>query len=130
MYPNGPRRRSVEASRFLATTLWMCTEQNVTVGVPESEGRRSRPRILSKTMPHVPLLVESSLKTKTRVGLEGVLVEQDGEVCVANVRNELIGDVRDMIACFLKDNRMELSTGSRDNVGGVSARWAWVPFTN
>ena len=29
-----------------------------------------------------------------RVGLEGVLAEQDGEVRVASVRNELIGDVR------------------------------------
>ena len=40
MYPRKRRRNSVEASRFLATTLWMCTEQNVTVGVPEREGRR------------------------------------------------------------------------------------------
>ena len=52
-------------SRFLAAALWMCAEQNVTVGVPESEGRRSRPRTMSTTMPHVPLLVESSLKAKT-----------------------------------------------------------------
>ena len=39
----------------------MCTEQNVTVGVPESEGRRSSPRTMSSTMPQVPLFVESSL---------------------------------------------------------------------
>ena len=32
------RGRSVVASHILVTTLWMCTEQNVTVGVPESEG--------------------------------------------------------------------------------------------
>ena len=31
-----------------------------------------------------------------------------------------------MITGFLKNNRMELSTGSRDNIGGVP--WAWVPF--
>ena len=84
----------MEASRFLATILWMCTEQNVTVGVPESEGRRSRPRTMSRTIPQVLLLVESSLKWKNhRVRLERVLVEQDGEVRVASVRKELIGDV-------------------------------------
>ena len=43
----------------------MCTEKNVTVGVPEREGRRSSPRTMSITVPHVPLLVESSLKAKT-----------------------------------------------------------------
>ena len=76
----------------------MCTEQNVTVGVPESEGRRSRPRTMSRTIPHVPLLVESSLEGKHHgVRLKGVLVEQDSEVRVASVRNELIGDVRNMI---------------------------------
>ena len=40
-------------------------EQNVTVGVPESEGRRSSARTMSSTMPQVPLLVESSLKAST-----------------------------------------------------------------
>ena len=65
VWPCDRRRRSVEASRFLATTLWMCTEQNVTVGVPEREGRRSRLRTMSRTIPHVSLLVESSLKANT-----------------------------------------------------------------
>ena len=46
----------------------MCTEQNVTVGVPESEARRNSAQTMSRTMPQVPLLVESSLKTST-VGL-------------------------------------------------------------
>ena len=55
----------MEASRFLAAILWMCTDQNVTVGVPEREGRRSRPRTISRTIPEVPLLVESSLKATT-----------------------------------------------------------------
>ena len=32
------KRRSVEVSRFLATTLRMCAEQKVTVGVLGSEG--------------------------------------------------------------------------------------------
>ena len=65
MYPCRRRSKSVEASRSLVTTLWMCTEQNVTVGVPEREGRRSSPRTTSITMPHVSLLVEASLKAKT-----------------------------------------------------------------
>ena len=43
----------------------MCTEQNVTVGDPEREGRRRRPRTMSKTIPHVLLLVESSLYVST-----------------------------------------------------------------
>ena len=64
------------------------------------------------------------------VGLEVVPVEQDGDVRVASVRNELIGDVRDMIACFLKDNRMKPSASRCDDVGGDSARWAWVPLKN
>ena len=51
-----------------------------------------------------------------RVRLKGVLVEQDSEVRVASVGNELIGDVRNMITGFLKNNRMELSTGSRENI--------------
>ena len=57
------RGRSLEASRFLATALWMCTE-HVTVGVPESE-LRSGPRTMSRTILHVLLLVESSLKAST-----------------------------------------------------------------
>ena len=95
--------------------------KNVTVGVPEREGRRSSPRTMSGTMPHVPLLVER---------LKGVLVEQDGEVRVASVRNELNSDVRDIIACFLKANRMKPSASRCNDVGGVSARWAWVPLKN
>ena len=60
--------------------------------------------------------------------LKGVLVEQDSEVRVAGVRHELIGDVRNMITGFLKNNRMKLSTGSGDNVGRISARRAWIPL--
>ena len=88
----------------------MCTEQNVTVGVPESEGRRRKPRTMSRTILYVPLACGVFLEGENhRVGLEGVLVEQDGEVRVASVRNELIGDVRDMITGFSKNNRMEPS---------------------
>ena len=106
----------------------MCTEQNVTVGVPEIEGRRRRPRTTSRTLPEVPLLVESSLKART-IG-SGSNVEQDGEVRVATIRNGLIGDVGDTTAGFLKNNRMEPSTSRRDNFGGVPARQAWIPLKN
>ena len=43
----------------------MCTEQDVTVGVLQSEGRRSRARTMSRTIPYVLLLVEFSLKAST-----------------------------------------------------------------
>ena len=33
-----------------------------------------------------------------------------------------------MTTGFLKNNRMELSTGSGDNVGKISARRAWIPL--
>ena len=46
------------------------------------------------------------------------------------MRNELIGDVGDVITGFLKNNRMEPSTGRRNDIGGVSVRWAWVPRKN
>ena len=65
-----------------------------------------------------------------RIGLDRVHVDQDGEVRVASVRNELVGDVRDMIAGLLKDNRMKPSASRCDDIGGVSARWAWVPLKN
>ena len=56
----------MDASRFLATTLWICAEQNVTVGDPEREGRRSRARTMSSTMPQVFLLVESTVNERTK----------------------------------------------------------------
>ena len=101
----------------------MCTEQKVTVGEPEREGRLRRPRTMSKTIPQVPLLVESALNVRT-IGsrLKGVLVEQDSEIRIVGVRPELIGDVRKMITGFLKNNRKKLSTHSGHNVGRISAR--------
>ena len=99
----------------------MCTEQNVTVGVPESEGRRSKPRTMSSTMPQVPLLVELFPEGKHhRVRLKGIFVEQDSKVRVTSMRTKLIGDVRNMICGFLKNNRMEPSTGRRNYIGGVA----------
>ena len=129
--PCDRRRKAVEASRFLATKLWMCAEQNMTVGVAEREGRRSRPRTISRTIPPRTFACGLFLESNNhRVGLEGVLVEQYGEVRVANVCNELIRDVLDMITGFLKNNRMELSTGRRNNIGGVLAHPPWIPLKN
>ena len=59
------RRREVEASLFLATTLWTRTEQNVTFGVPERDGRRSSPRTTSADILHVSLVEEASEVEKT-----------------------------------------------------------------
>ena len=42
--------------------------------------------------------------------------------------HEVIRDVRDMVAGFLKDNCMEPTTGGRDDVGRISARRAWIPL--
>ena len=71
----------MEASRFLAATSWMWTEQKVTVEVPEREGRRKSLRTKRTAIPHVSLLDEASSKTDCSVGLESVPVEQDGKVC-------------------------------------------------
>ena len=46
------------------------------------------------------------------------------------MRNKLIGDVRDMITGFLKNNRMEPSTCRRNNIGGFPARRSWIPLKN
>ena len=69
-------------------------------------------------------------KERKRIGLKGVHVEQDGEVRVTSVHNELIGDVRNVITGFFKNNRMELSTGRRNDIGGVPAGQSWIPLKN
>ena len=43
----------------------ICTEQKVTAGVPEKEGRCKSPRTTSATIPHVFLLVDASIMTTT-----------------------------------------------------------------
>ena len=55
-------------------------------------------------------------------------VEQDGKVRVASMRNELNGNVKNMISGFLKSNRMEPSTGRRNDIGGVPARRTLIPL--
>ena len=63
-----------------------------------------------------------------RVWLKGVLVEQNGKVRVVGVCSEVIRDVRNMVAGFLENDCMEPTTGSRDNIGWISARRAWIPL--
>ena len=105
----------------------MCTEQKVTVGEPERDGRLRRAS--NNEQDHTPSTFACVVGLECencRVRLKGVLVDQDSKVRVTSMRNELIGDVRDMITGFLKNNRMEPSTGSRDNVGGVPAGRSWI----
>ena len=68
----------------------MGTEQNVTAGVPERDGRRFAGRGFIKG-------------ENRRIRLKGVFVEQDGEVRVASVRNERVGDVRNVVTGFLRE---------------------------
>ena len=106
----------------------MCTEQKVTVGEPE---RWTSQEASNNEQDHTPSTFARRVGLECenyRVRLKGVLVEQDSEVRVASVRHELIRDVRNMIAGFLKNNRMKLTTGSGDNVGRISARRAWIPL--
>ena len=77
----------------------MCTEQNVTVGVPEGEAQQSS----NDEQYHAPRTFAYGVffeGENHRTRLKGVLVEQDGEVRVASVSDELIDDVRDMITGF------------------------------
>ena len=84
---------------------------------------------MSKTIPQVPFARRVGLECENyRVRVKGVLDEQDSEVSVASVRHELIGDVRNMITGFLKNNRMELSTASGDNISRIPARRTWIPL--
>ena len=95
---------------------------------------------MSRTMPNVPLLVESSLSAKTAgSGSKVSLLSKMARSVLPGVRNELIGDVRDMIAGFLKDKPHEtvhtvaaalLGGGGGEGREGFSARWAWVPLKN
>ena len=74
---------------------------------------------------------EASLKAKTAgSGSKVSLVEQDGEVPAASVRKQLIGDVSYVITSFLKKSRMKPCTRRCNDIGGVPARWDWVPLKN
>ena len=84
---------------------------------------------MSKTIPHVPFACGVYLVCENyRVRLKGVFIEKDSKVRFAGAHKELLRDVRDVITGFLKNNRMELSTGSGDIVGRISARRAWIPL--
>ena len=79
---------------------------------------------MSRTIHHVPLLVESSLKARTAgLGSKASLLSKMARSRVASVRNELIGDVRNVITGFLKDDRMKPSTRRCTDNGGVLARY-------
>ena len=106
----------------------MCTEQQVTVGDPE---RWTSQEASNDEQDHTPSTFARRVGLKCenyRVRLKGVLVEQDGEVRVAGAHKELLRDVRDVIIGFLKNNCMEPTTGSGDNVSRISARRAWIPL--
>ena len=60
-------------------------------------------------------------------GLQRVLVEQDGEIGDARVRDELVRDSRSVVTGFLEDDRVKSSAGRRKDLRGVLARWDWVP---
>ena len=84
---------------------------------------------MSSPIPHVFFARRVGLERKDcGVRLKGVLVEQDSKVHVVGVSSEVIRDVRDMVAGFLKDNNMESTTGGRDDVGRISASRAWIPL--
>ena len=76
-------------------------------------------------MLHVPLLVEISLKARTTGSGSMSWIARS---VLPIRRNELIGDVRDMITGFWKNNRMEPSGSGRNENGGVPARRAWIPL--
>ena len=72
------------------------------VGVPEREGAAQKPSNDEYHRAPRVLAGRGFMKGENRrVGLENVLVEKDGEVRVAGVRNELVGDVRDVVTGFL-----------------------------
>ena len=59
---------------------------------------------MSKTIPQVTFARRVGLECENfRFRAQSVLVEQDSEVRVASVRHELIGDERNMITGFLKN---------------------------
>ena len=62
------------------------------------------------------------------VGLERVLVEQDGKVGAARARNELVRDSWSMITGFLQDDRMASSQAAAEFVWECFACWAWIPL--
>ena len=84
---------------------------------------------MSKTIPHVPLLVESTLNVRTiGSGSKVSLLSKIARSVLPVRHKELIRDVRDVVTGFLKNNCMKLTTGRGDNVGRISARQAWIPL--
>ena len=81
------------ASRFLATSLWIWTEQNVTVGESVTAGRRSKRRTTRALTLHVFLLVDGSVMGITAArGSNVSVVEQDGKIVAIRRGVELVSD--------------------------------------
>ena len=106
----------------------MGTEQKVTVGVPEKEGRRKSPRTTEAATPHVSLLDEASVMARTAALGSNVPVEQDGKVCAACVRDERVRDSWSMITGFLKDDRVKPPTHRRNKSAWGSCALTRVPL--
>ena len=70
--------------------------------------------------PPVSLLEEASEMVKTAASGSNV----------SSARDELIRDSRDVVAGFLKDNRMKSPAGRRKDMRGILACWAWIPLKN
>ena len=84
---------------------------------------------MSKTIPHVPLLVESTLYVRPlRSGSKVSSLSKIARSVLPVQHKELFRDVRNVITGFLKNNCMKLTTGSRDNVSRISARRVWIPL--
>ena len=67
----------------------MCTEQKVTVGDPERDGRRRRPRTMSKTITPRTFACGVNLVCENyRVRLKGVFIEQDSKVRIAGAHKK------------------------------------------
>ena len=78
----------------------------MTVGVPERGAAQETSNDGWNHAPCIFACVDFLEGVSRRIWLKGILVEQDGEVRVACVCNELIGDVRNVITGFLKFCRM------------------------
>ena len=103
----------MEASRFLATTLWMWTEQNVTV-----EGRRKSPRTNEYNhAPTCPYWLKLPERRGPQGGLRSVPVEQDGEVRITSYA--MNWSETHVITGFLKDDRVKTATCRRNDLCGV-----------
>ena len=82
-------------------------------------------------MPHVSLLVEALLKAKTAgLGSKVSLQSRMARSVFAGERNDLVGDVRNMVTGFLQDDCMKSSASGGHDLCRIPARWSWIPLQN